>query len=358
MPGKEKTSTNRHKVCIIGHFGGDKFFTDGQTVKTKEIRELLLTSGYEVSSVDTYYLRKNPFSILRKIKKAFRNDDAIVLVVSMRGYSILSPLLARMNRRAKLKMFDFVIGGTRYKIFDKKSFYKNVAKSFTRIYVETDRIKREYFSRGIKNVEVIPNFKSIEKFPPKENYIKDGELHACTFSRVIKEKGISDAIDAIKIANNCGDGKKYYLDVFGKIDERYKDEFLEKVKKSDGIVKYGGELKPDESSKIINHFDVLLFPTYWKSEGFPGTIIDALFAAVPIIATDWNDNFCILQPDMNAIKVNIMNPADLAKAMQKIVNDKAFFLKMSSNNSILASKYSPEYAKERILKDMEGVVHE
>ena len=38
----------------------------------------------------------------------------------------------------------------------------------------------------------------------------------------------------------------------------------------------------------------MLFPTHWRGEGFPGVVIDANMAGLPIIATDWNLNrYCI-----------------------------------------------------------------
>ena len=35
---------------------------------------------------------------------------------------------------------------------------------------------------------------------------------------------------------------------------------------------------------------MMLFPTYWYGEGFPGIVIDAYIAGVPLIASDWNMN--------------------------------------------------------------------
>lgn len=46
----------------------------------------------------------------------------------------------------------------------------------------------------------------------------------------------------------------------------------------------------DKSVEAIRDYYALLFPTYWKGEGFAGTIIDAFSAGLPVIATDWNCN--------------------------------------------------------------------
>ena len=50
-------------IAMIGHFGGQENFTDGQTVKTKNLyKELSEQTDWEILIVDTYYKNKNPFS--------------------------------------------------------------------------------------------------------------------------------------------------------------------------------------------------------------------------------------------------------------------------------------------------------
>lgn len=45
----------------------------------------------------------------------------------------------------------------------------------------------------------------------------------------------------------------------------------------------------------------MLFPTYWSGEGFPGVIIDAYIAGVPVIASDWNFNKEVVSDDFGII---------------------------------------------------------
>ena len=57
-------------------------------------------------------------------------------------------------------------------------------------------------------------------------------------------------------------------------------------------VKYEGFLNLTNVSGYckLSSFDVMLFPSYWAGEGFPGVVIDAYIAGIPIIASDWNLN--------------------------------------------------------------------
>lgn len=60
-------------------------------------------------------------------------------------------------------------------------------------------------------------------------------LRYCTFSRVTKTKGILDAIKAIHLVNKRAGEKICTLDIYGPIDEAFKDEFWSVVK---NIVKF------------------------------------------------------------------------------------------------------------------------
>lgn len=340
------------KICIIGHFGGDKEFNDGQTIKTKEIYGYLMKNSLRIETVDTYFLKRKPFKVFSKIKCGIANNDAIILIVSSRGYRLIARFLVKMSKKYNKKVFDFVIGGMRYKLFDKKPSMKSVAMGFTKIYVETNRMKEEYMKRGIKNVDVVPNFKDLKQFPAKKDYIKSNELKACIFSRIIKEKGISDAVEAVSIANGKNDGVEYSLDIYGSVSDEYSNEFYDLLSKNKAFVRYEGVADSKKSSEVINRHDVLLFPTYWKGEGFPGTIIDAFFAATPVIATDWNDNFEILEDGKNGIKIKIKSPNEIADAMEKIAHDKKYLAVMSSESCEEAKNYRPEEAMRPFMFDL------
>ncbi len=36
---------------------------------------------------------------------------------------------------------------------------------------------------------------------------------------------------------------------------------------------------------MLQHYDMLLFPTHWIGEGYPGIIIEAYHAGIPVITT-------------------------------------------------------------------------
>mgnify|MGYP002239410386 CR=1 FL=1 len=49
-------------------------------------------------------------------------------------------------------------------------------------------------------------------------------------------------------------------------------------------------MKEETGYRTLCRYDIMLFPTYWYGEGFPGIVMDAYIAGLPLIASDWNIN--------------------------------------------------------------------
>lgn len=344
---------NNIRIGIIGHFGGDKNFTDGQTVKTKEIEKVLRNDfSKTINKFDTYKNSRNIFKLFFGIKKIVKNSDVIILIVSSRGYKIILPLLIFFNMFYKKEIFDFVIGGSRYKIFEKNNFLKSLAKKCKRIYVETQSLLEKYNDLEIDNVTVLPNFKKLKIYADKKEFVKKDKIKLCTFTRVCKEKGIEDAIEAVKYANEKLKKDVFYLDIYGAPDNSYIDKFEKILKEFPEFIQYKGIINPNESSKIIKEYDVMLFLTYWNGEGFPGTILDSLFSGVPVIATDWNCNFEILREGYTGYKVEIKNPKQTGDLLIKCYNNQIEMCDMKENCLKEAIKYLPENVIKIFYKDI------
>ena len=145
--------------------------------------------------------------------------------------------------------------------------------------------------QGLKNAKHLPNFKRLKVLDESELIYQYNEPYKlCTFSRVMKEKGIEDAINAVTSINNEKKRVVFTLDIYGQIDDNYKERFDELKSAFPDYIKYKGVVDFDKSVDVLKEYMALLFPTYYEGEGFAGTILDAYASGVPIIATDWKYN--------------------------------------------------------------------
>ncbi len=52
-------------------------------------------------------------------------------------------------------------------------------------------------------------------------------------------------------------------------------------------VRYKGILSAEQVMPTMEQYDALIMPTYWPSEGYPGVILEAFHAGLPVICSRW-----------------------------------------------------------------------
>ena len=280
------------KVAIIGHFGGKETFYDGQTIKTKNLEALL--SGQKdlsVRRVDTYYSKRNKVKLLWETLRALLACEHIFLLVSVNGMKVFLPLLHHLNRFAKRHIYHYVIGSELLELVEQDRGLVRYLNSLDANWFEYESGTRRLQQYGVKNVVTVPNFKNLTPVPEASEYRNDRSIHTfCTFSRVMREKGITEAVEAVSRLNAEASGVIARLDIYGPVDSSYQEEFDRLLTQHPDCVTYKGCVDSQKSVETLKDYYALLFPTRWAGEGLPGTVIDAYAAGVPVIATDWNAN--------------------------------------------------------------------
>ena len=281
------------RVCIIGHFGHGENLLNGQTVKTKIVtKEIVKELGKkEVSCIDTHGGVKALMSAFSQALTALKYHKNIIIMPAENGLRIFVPLLVLLNLLFHRKLHYVVIGGWLPEFLKKRKKLTKALMSFDGIYVETSTMRKALEIQGFNNVYVMPNFKDL-------NILKESELvyhhtepyRLCTFSRVMKEKGIEDAVNAVKTVNEQAGRTVYTLDIYGQVDSVQTEWFNELKSTFPSYIKYGGLVPFDKSVEVLKNYFALLFPTYYEGEGFAGTLLDAMAAGVPVIASDWRYN--------------------------------------------------------------------
>ena len=339
------------RIAIIGHFGGNENILDGQTIKTKILYdELNNATDWDILKVDTYYKSKKPIKLLlESIITLFSTRDVIVLL-SGNGMKFYFPLLSFFARAFGTRIYHDVIGGNLDTYVQKYPKFQKYLCSFKVNWVETELIKSKLEEVGVLNCKVMPNFKRLDIAEIESDRYEE-PYRFCIFSRVMKEKGIEDAIDAIQNINSEEGKEICKLDIYGRVDESYKERFESLMDKVSPAVRYMGMIQYDESVKAISGYYALLFPTYWNGEGFPGTIVDAFSAGLPVIATDWNCNGEIIENKVNGLIYPNEEIKDLKEAIEWLVRYESEINIMKSECIKTAKKYQPDrYIKQIIME--------
>ena len=356
MKKNKKRYVKVQKIGIIGHFGGKKVFYDGQTIKTKSLERLLNETGkYDVYRVDTYYKKKHPIKLFFRTISCMLKCKKVIVILSVRGLKAYTGILRFLNFFLHRKLYYSVIGSTIInKARCKKKKYAKKLSIFNSIWFEYQLGTDKLLSYGIKNVKTVPNFKYLCPVTEEDidNYKKDRTFRYCTFSRVMEEKGITDAITAVKSINDKAGKVIATLDVYGNIDDSYRTEFNRLTDFYSSFVTYKGAVSSMDSVKILQNYYALLFPTTWRGEGFPGTILDSFASGVPVIASDWKANKELVK----TFKTGLVYPNEglmsLVSCLEWANENVTKMRAMRKNCMEEYKKYTPEVVGKLIINDL------
>ncbi len=338
-------------IAICGHFGANQNLLNGQTIKTKTLRDgLKKYSDYKIVEIDTYGWKRKPVSLFKNIDCAFKECDSVIMLPAHNGVKIFAPLFLYFKKKYRKKIFYDVIGGWLPEFLKDRPKLSKILKKFDGIWVETNVMKNTLENQGFYNVCVVPNFKDLEILSEDELiYPTDKPYKLCTFSRVMKEKGIEDAVNVVKFVNEKFGNTVYTLDIYGQVDSN-QTEWFENLKQSfPDYIRYGGMVPFNKSTEVLKEYFALLFPTYYEGEGFAGTLIDAMAAGIPVIATDWRYNGEIITDDIG-FAYPTKNQEEFKNILLKIADNPQIITDMKKNCVEKAKNYQI-YENIKILKD-------
>ena len=333
------------KVAIVGHFAFGKEFLDGQTVKTRILaQELERVYGKKnIKTIDTHGNKlKMMWSVVKSVFSMLTCKN-IVILPAHNGVRVFVPVLSKFAGISKCKLHYAVIGGWLPEYIENKNGIKKGLKKFHGVYVETLAMKKALEEMGYENILVMPNCKNLNILKEDELvYTTEKPYKLCTFSRVMKEKGIEDAVNAVKAVNEKYGETVYTLDIYGQVDSG-QEEWFEELKASfPDCIKYGGLVPFDKSTDVLKDYFALLFPTYYAGEGFAGTVIDALAAGVPIVASDWRYNSEVVNNDTTGKLFETGNAKEFTDILDEMFLNADNWNKLKLNCIREAEEYLPK----------------
>ncbi len=341
-------------IGIVGHFGLGTVLLNGQTIKTKQLAEgIERHSDARVIRVDSRHWYRHPLRLLSGIRDAFAACDAMIMLPAQNGVRLFAPVFLHCARGAKVRIYYSVIGGWLPDFLEGKPFLRKTLRAFDGIWVETSAMKEALENRGFANVAVIPNFKNLSPLSPGEGADnRQGPMKLCTFSRVMKEKGIETAVEAVEAVNRQLGRTAFTLDIYGAVASGQEDWFRQLQKNFPEGVAYGGGVAPEKTLETLKEYNLLLFPTKFFTEGIPGTILDAYFAGVPVVASRWENFGDVIDEGVTGLGYPFEEEGRLRELLLDIAADPGRIRDMGPACLEKAKDFSPERIVPRILEKM------
>ena len=332
-------------VGMIGYFAKGKSKSGGQEAKTWSIAQELdnIYGEKNVVKVDTLNWKKHPLKLLSQLIWIGNNCKNVVMLPAQKSVRVFTPIFLAVKKISNTTIHYAVVGGWLPVMVERHNNLRSLLKKVDYIYVETSSMKYALKKQGFNNVFIFPNFKHIEPLLYKDLQTEYREpFKLCFFARVTQKKGLEDVVRAVIWLNEKHKKTIYKLDIYGPV-QGGEEQWFENLKAtfSEDIV-YKGFVEPNESVHILKDYFALVFPTHFKTEGIPGTILDAYAAGVPVIASRWDNCKDLLDEGSTGYGFELGSEKALEQVLEKVYERPERFVAMKRNCIDKANQFLPE----------------
>ncbi|KIO54572.1 glycosyltransferase family 4 protein [Flavobacterium hibernum] len=137
-----------------------------------------------------------------------------------------------------------------------------------------------------KKVFIVENFAQ-DNLVQKEQVAKPKDmLRLLYLSNLMEEKGIFDFLDSLILLKN--QGIVFQADIAGKIEDESEDLIHNKFNELDGFIKYHGVVSGQNKIDLLEKSNVFILPTYYRMEGQPISLIEAMATGNIIVTTKFS----------------------------------------------------------------------
>jgi glycosyltransferase involved in cell wall biosynthesis len=171
-------------------------------------------------------------------------------------------------------------------------------------------------------------------------------------SRLLWDKGIAELAEAMRLLQQRGVACRCCL--IGEPDDgnpaSVPKHWLE-ARVAEGVLEWWGFR--DDMPEVLRQAHIACLPSY--REGMPKFLLEASAAGLPLVATDVPGCRDIVQPGINGLLVPPRDPAALADALQKLIEDAELRVRLGTQARAIAEG---RFGSERIAVSVKAVYQE
>lgn len=345
----------------------------GEALAFKVVYDFLKSEKIEVYSIDKSRFKNSPhfplintfyyfFGLFRysiKCKQIYITSSSNTLgklrdvITALFANLFRQKIIFHMHSNAYLKLNNnFLLN----------YFIKKTINSFEIVIVLSEQLKKQlnYINDKKKIITVenalYPNTPDF-KISSEDDWIglKDESFSLLYLSHVLPSKGLFDILEALVLFDSQGydfvfrfagsyinEGKLSVKAIQTKV-QYYKEILKEKFK----II---GFVESEKKWKLLQKSKILLLPTNFYAEGYPISILEAMYFGETIITTKWRAIPDIVESEKNGFFVNYNKPLEILDILKKIYENQNILVQIGYTNHLEAlQKYSPHIFKEKMV---------
>ncbi|MAD97803.1 MAG: hypothetical protein CMB99_10800 [Flavobacteriaceae bacterium] len=200
-------------------------------------------------------------------------------------------------------------------------------------------------------IQVVPNFAD-NNLVSEATYKNNDSLKILFLSNLMEEKGIFYFLESLKILQE----KKiaFTAKIAGNIDVKIKKLVEDKMNEIN-CLDYLGVVRGEAKSKLLDWANIFVLPTFYKMEGQPISILEAMAARNVIITTKHAGIPDIFKDQIHGFYVEKRNSESIVEKIVTLDGDRSLISEFQENNlKYFKDNFSEQAFKKRIVECFEN----
>lgn len=234
-------------------------------------------------------------------------------------------------------------------IFNKKWSFRGFGGNYNKWYENTGFLNRCLFNHTVlsANLVLFETKESVNYFRLKTNsrvewYPNSRKIERQYLDSVVRTQarkfiflGHVKETKGIKLILKMASGmpEDISIDIYGPLlDGMHVSDF------DNTSVRYCGSIPSDMVNTVLKKYDVLLFPTFYDGEGYPGVILEAYACGLPVITSRWR-NIPEIVDASSGILIEPKNIQELKSAVMYLYNSNEVYMNLCKGVKIKVMEF-------------------
>lgn len=288
-----------------------------------------------------------------------RSQFAYLTIAQSRWGFIRDALLIWTARLARCPIVVHLHGGNYGGFFSSESFLLRIAirltlRQATRIVVLSKGLQADFAFLGADRrdrIRVVPNGCPI---PIAQSRRAPGrKVRLLYLSNLLAQKGYLDCIDAmVEVLRRLPhrDVKLVLAGAFMLGEDEYTSphEMERSLRKHvrylelEPYIEIAGSVEGAAKQELLNRTDIFILPTYYRNEGQPISLLEALASGLPSVVTSWRGISEIVCHEVSGLVVPSQDPIAIANAVVRLCEEPRLYENISAAAIQAAEDFTPE----------------
>lgn len=192
--------------------------------------------------------------------------------------------------------------------------YKYAFRGVRRVFFQNEENRKFFADRNIalKAHDMLPGSGvNLTRYPYRP-YPEDGPVRFAFISRIMKEKGTDQYLEAAEIIKKTHPETEFH--VCGFAEDEYSGRLTELHEK--GVVDYHGMIR--DVAGFMGEMHCIVHPTYYP-EGISNVLLEACATGRPIVTTDRSGCREVVEDGVNGFVVEAKNTSSLVAVLEKFI---------------------------------------